>query len=71
MRGSQGYTDELEKFTRDDSGFAAVVNLKDTVQKKMRLRITGFSQAEYWYVFLNKGYIMTYKDHNISKEDEL
>ena len=32
--------------------------------------LTGFSQSEYCYVFLNKGYIMTYKNYNISKEDE-
>ena len=49
MRRSQGYTDELEKLTRDDSGLAAVINLKKAAKKKMRLRITGFSQAEYWY----------------------
>ena len=71
MRRSQGYTDELEKLTRDDSGLAVVVNLKDAVQKKMKLRITGFSQSEYWYAFSNKGYIMTYKNYNISKEDQL
>ena len=71
MRRSQGYTAELEKLTRDDSSLAVVVNLKGTAQKKMRLRITGFSQSEYWYAFLNKGYIMTYKNYNISKEDEL
>ena len=45
MRRSQGYTDELEKLTRDDSGLAVVVNLKEAAQKKMRLRITGFSQV--------------------------
>ena len=71
MRRSQGYTAELEKLTRDDSSLAVVVNLKGAAQKKMRLRITGFSQSEYWYAFLNKGYIMTYKNYNISKEDEL
>ena len=68
MRRSQGYTDEV---TRNDSGLAVVVNLKDVAQRKMRLRITGFSQSEYWYAFLNKGYIMTYINYNISKEDEL
>ena len=71
MRRSQGYTDELEKLTRDNTSLAVDVNLKDAAQKKIRLRITGFSQSEYWYAFSNKGYIMTYKDYNISKEDEL
>ena len=70
MRRSQCYTDELQKLTRDDSGLAVVVNLKEAAQKKMRLRITGFSQAEYWYALSNNGYIMTYKSYNISKEDD-
>ena len=71
MRRSQGYTDELEKLTRDDRGLAVAVNLKDTAQKKMRLRITGFSQPEYGYAFSNNGYIMTYENYNILKEDKL
>ena len=67
IRRSQGYTDELEKLTRDDGVLAAVINFKDAAQKKMRLGITRFSQCEYWYAFSNKGYIMTYKNYNISK----
>ena len=50
MRRSQGYTDKLETLTRDDSSLAlaVVINLKEAAQKKMTLRLTGFSQAEYW-----------------------
>ena len=40
MRRSQGYSAELEKLTRGDSGLAVALNLKDAAQKKMRLRIT-------------------------------
>ena len=47
MRRNQGYTDELEKLTRDDSDLAVVINLKEAAKNKMRLRITGFSRAEY------------------------
>ena len=68
MRSSQVYIDELEKLTRDDSSLAVVINLKEAAQKKMRLRITGFSPAEYWYALSNKGYMMIYKNY-ISKED--
>ena len=71
MRRSQGYTDELEKLTRDDSGLAVFIDLKAVAAKKMRLRLTGYSQAEYWYAFSNKGYIMTYKNYDISKEDTI
>ena len=71
MRRSKGYTDELEKLNRDDSGLAVVITLKEAAAKKLRLRVTGFSQAEYWYLLSNKGYIMSYKNYNISKADEL
>ena len=71
MRRSKGYTDELEKLNRDNSGLAVVITLKEAAAKKLRLRVTGFSQAEYWYLLSNKGYIMSYKNYNISKADEL
>ena len=71
MQRSQGYTDELEKLTRDDSRLAVVINFKEAAKKKMRLRITGFSQAENWYASSNKSYIMTYKNYNISKEEDI
>ena len=70
LRRSKGYTDELEKITRDDSGLGVVVTLKKAAAKKMRLRIVGYMQAEYQLAFSNKGYIMSYQNY-ISKEDEI
>ena len=69
MRRSKGYTDELEKINRDNSGVALNISLKYAAAKKLRLRITGISQVEYWYLLSNKGYIMSYKNYNISKAD--
>ena len=70
MRRSKGYTDELEKINRDNSDIALTISLKEAAaKKKLRFRITGFSQAEYWYLLSNKGYIMSYKNSNISKAD--
>ena len=71
MGRGKGNTDELEKLNRDDSGLAVVITLKEATAKKLRLRVTGFSQAEYWYLLSNKGYIMSFKSYNISKADEL
>ena len=34
MRRSHGYTDELEKLTRDDSGLAVAIDLKAAATKK-------------------------------------
>ena len=69
MRRSKGYTDELEKINRDDSGIALTITLKAVAAKKLRYRITGWSQGEYWYLLSNRGYSMSYKNYNISKSD--
>ena len=69
MTRSKGYTDELEKINRDDSGLAVIIGFKEAAAKKLRLRITGYSQSEYWYLLSNKGYIMSLKNY-ISKADQ-
>ena len=69
-RRSKGDTDELEKINRDGSGIALTISLKAAAPKKLHFIITGFSQAEYWYLLSNKGYVMSYKNYNISKADE-
>ena len=69
LRRNKGYTDELERITRDDSGLGVVVTLKKATAKNMRL--VGYSRAEYWLAFSNKSYIMSYQNYNISKEDEI
>ena len=70
MRRSKGYTDELEKLNHDDSGLPVAIGLKEAAPKKLRVQITGFSQAKYWYLLSSKGYIISYKNYNISKADE-
>ena len=69
MRRSKGYTDELEKINRDDSLLTLTINLKNPATSKLWYRITGWSQGEYWYLLTNRGYIMSYKNYNISKSD--
>ena len=69
MRRSKGYANELEKINRDESRIALTISLKEAAGKKMRFRITSFSQGEFWYLLSNRGYIMSYKNYNISKSD--
>ena len=57
MRRSKGYTDKLEKINRDDSGLALTITFKKAAAKKLRYRIVGWSQGQYWYILSNKGYI--------------
>ena len=63
MRRSKGYTDELEKINRDDSQLALTIDLKAAAKSKLRYRITGWSQGEFWYLLSNRGYIMSYKNY--------
>ena len=70
MKRSNGYTDEFEKINRDDSGLAVILGFREATTKKLRLRVTGYSQGEYWYLLSNKGYIMSFKNYNISKADQ-
>ena len=67
MRQSKGYTDDLEKLTQDASDINLTVKLKVAAAKKMRLRVLGYSQAEYWYTTSSKGYIMTFKNYSVTK----
>ena len=63
MRRGNGYTDELKKINRDDSGLAVILGFREATTKKLRLHVTGYSQGEYWYLLSNKGYIMSFKNY--------
>ena len=68
---SQRYTDELGKLARDDGGLTLTIKLKQAAAKKIRLRVIAYSQVEHWYTSTNKGYITTYKDFGIAKDDDI
>ena len=68
MRRIKGYKDKLEKLTRDNSNLLLTVKPKAAATEKLRLRVTGYSQADYYYTLSNKGMIMSYKNYSISKE---
>ena len=71
MRRSRGYTDELEKINRDDSDLAVVIGFKEAVAKKLRLRIVGYSQGQYWHLLSNKGYIISFRTTIFRKQISL
>ena len=54
MRRSKGYTDELEKINRDDSGLAITTGLKEVTPKKLKLWIMGYSQGEFGIYYETK-----------------
>ena len=54
MRRSKEYSGELEKLTRDDKDLTITIMLKESVKKKMRLRVTGYYQGYYQVIILTK-----------------
>ena len=53
LRQSRGYTDELEKPTRNDSQMTITTETKNSYAKKMRLRVWGYANGEYIYLLHN------------------
>ena len=71
MKRSKRYTDELEKLTHNNGGVNLSIKLKTAATKKIRLRVIAYSQSEYWQANKNKGYIKTYKDYSIAKNNDI
>ena len=71
MRRSKSYPDELEKLTRESSDLNLTVKLRKATTRKMRLRVTGYSWAKYYYTLSNKCMIRSYKNYSISKEIDI
>ena len=71
MRRSKGYADELEKLTLGDSNVSLTVKLKAATTKKLRLKIIGYSQSEYFYTTSSQGQIMSFKRFNITRDNNI
>ena len=69
LERSKGYTNKLEKITRNDNNLGETINLKTAAVKKTRLRVTGYSQGEYLYVLSQLGSTMIHKIYTIKKGD--
>ena len=68
IRQSKGYKGEFERVNWDDSGLSVTIDVKAPAAKKMRLRITGYSQGEYMYMLSRAGLIMNYKEYSVNKQ---
>ena len=71
LRRSKGYMDELESLNRDDSKLTLTVTLKDAATKKMRLRVTLYSQGKYYHTLSQRGSIIQCKNYGITKDKNI
>ena len=71
MGRSKGYTDELENLTRGDSDVSLTVKLKAVTRKRLRLKIIGYSQSEYFYITSRQVQIMSFKRFNVTRDNNI
>ena len=71
LRRSKGYNNELKSFTRDKCKLTLNETLKDTANKKMRFRVTSYSQGQYLYALSSRGKIIQYKNYGITKNNNI
>ena len=60
---------ELEKIRRIGNYLSVAINLKTTVGKKMKLRVTDYSQSEYLYILSQLGLTKIYKIYKVKKDE--
>ena len=66
------YTNEIEKQSRNDSKMTINIELKNSLSKKMRLMVSGYTNGKYLYLLLDGGLTLKYKIYTIKSEaDEL
>ena len=67
IRCRKGYTDELEELSKNDANINLIILLTKVAEKKMRLKVLDYSQAEYWYAITNKGKVFICTNYSIKK----
>ena len=71
LRQAKGYTREIEKPERNDSKMTITIETRQSLSKKMRLRIWGYTNGKYMYL-LNGSLTLKYKTYTLkSKCEEL
>ena len=61
FRDSLGYTNEIEKPSRNDSKLTLTIELKSALTKKMMLKVWRYTNNEYLYMLVDGGLTLKYK----------
>ena len=70
LRTRRGYTDELEKPTRNNSKMTITIETKTPLIKKMRLRVWGYTNGEYIYLQHDGSLALQYKTYTLRSQHE-
>ena len=70
LRQSRSYTKELEKPTRNDSKMIIIIETKNALTKRVRLRVWDYTNGEYIYLLHNGSLTLKYKTFTIKSQYE-
>ena len=70
LRPSHGYTDKLEKPTRNDSKMTIIIETKTPLVKKMRLSVWVYTSGEYIYLQHDGSLTLKYKTYTLKSQYE-
>ena len=70
LRVNASYTSEEEKLETNDSKINLSIEIKNSVTKKLRLRVWSYSLGEYLFVPSRQGLTLQHKTYSIAQEDD-
>ena len=70
LRQSNGYTEEFEKPSRNDSKMSITIENKNSLTKKMRLRVWGYTNKEHIYLLQNGSLNLKHKPYMLKSQYE-
>ena len=70
LQDSLGYTDEIEKPSRNGSKLNATTDSRNALAKKRRLRVRGYTNGEYLYMLTDGSLTLKYKTYTIKSLDD-
>ena len=71
LRDSMGYTDEIEKPSRNGTKSTVTIETKSPLAKKLRLRVCGYTNGEYLYMSRDNELMLKYKSYTIKALDDV
>ena len=70
LRDSLGYTDEIEKRSRNDSKLNVIIELRNPLTKKIRLTVWGYTNGKYLYMLTDGSSILKYKTYTMKSLED-
>ena len=70
LQDSMGYTDKIKKPSRNNTKLTITIETKSPPAKKMRLRVWGYTNGEYFYMLRDGELMLKYKTYTTKALDD-